>query len=187
MAPLQLSACTAFGCCSLQDLAAGLGSRPVWDPASSAALPPLRSAAWLPVPASLAELRGDARRGARPAPLGLPMSLLSMGDEPGSCTLFSAAADEGWGSDGEADAASADSVQPVLGAESGRRSGGAAGTAGMAPATISVDLLVKLWSLQEAELAQHALLALQVWLRVLCVESSQCAFQTATCQQTGNI
>ncbi|KAL4440501.1 hypothetical protein ABPG75_003502 [Micractinium tetrahymenae] len=141
------------------DLAAGLGSRPVWDPAGAAALPPLRSAAWLPVPASLAELRGDARRVARPPPLGLPLSLLSMGDEPGTSTFFSADAAQDWGSDGEADAASADSIQPVVGPGSGI--GGAAGAAGAASGACQLDLSVKLWNLEEAELAQHALLVLQ--------------------------
>lgn len=142
----------------LQDLAVGLGSRPVWDPASSTTLPPLRSAAWLPVPGSLAGLRGGAGRRAAPSPLGLPLSLLSMGDQPGSCTLFSTGAGEEWASDDEADAASADSVEPVMGPGDAWRSGGSASTAG----AFRMDLSVKLWGLQEAELAQHALLALQV-------------------------
>ena len=109
------------------------------------------------MPASLVELRGDGRRGAPPGPLGLPLSLLSMGDEPGSSTVFSADADvaagaawaASWGGGSEGDAASADSVQPQQGP--GQYVGGGA----------MEQLPGQLWSLGEAELAQHALLALQ--------------------------
>lgn len=142
-------------CCrrGLQDLGMGLSSRPVWQPTASASLPRPRGSSWLPVPAALRELQGDSRRGAPPGPLGLPLSLLSMDDAPGSCTVFSPDA-AAWGVASECDAASADSVQPQ-GSPSGKAGGSAA------PRERQVALSCPLWSLEEAELAQHALLALQ--------------------------
>ncbi|PSC71851.1 phosphatase 2C 22 [Micractinium conductrix] len=137
----------------LRDMASGLSGRPVWAPCDAGALPPLRSPAWLPVPPALAQLRGDSRRGAQPGPLGLPLSLLSMGDEPGSGTLFAGGA----AFDAASDAASADSVQAL---SSGP--GGGAGSTSVQPAPVQqVGLSVKLWGLEDAEVAQQALLALQ--------------------------
>ena len=142
---------------SMQDLGAGMASRPIWAPtaAGTSGLPAPREPSWLPLPAALRELRGDVRQGAAPAPLGLPLSLLSMEDEPGSSTVFSAgtAACDG-ASDG--DAASADSVQPQ-----GSPGRGATVAAVAAHAERQLSGPCQLWSLAEAELARHALLALQ--------------------------
>ena len=150
--PALTRACHACVPC-LQDMASGLSGRPVWAPCDAGALPPLRSPAWLPVPPALAQLRGDSRRGAQPGPLGLPLSLLSMGDEPGSGTLFAGGA----AFDAASDAASADSVQAL---SSGP--GGGAGSTSVQPAPVQqVGLSVKLWGLEDAEVAQQALLALQ--------------------------
>lgn len=141
----------------MQDLGAGMASRPIWAPtaADTSGLPAPREPSWLPLPAALRELRGDVRQGTAPAPLGLPLSLLSMEDEPGSSTVFSAgtAACDG-ASDG--DAASADSVQPQ-----GSPGRGATVAAVAAHAERQLSGPYQLWSLAEAELARHALLALQ--------------------------
>ncbi|KAI7838596.1 hypothetical protein COHA_007604 [Chlorella ohadii] len=139
---------------ALQDLGAGLASRPVWAPtAAGAALPAPREPSWLPLPAALRELRGDARRGAVPAPLGLSLSLLSMDDEPGSSTVFSGGA-AAWDGASDGDAASADSVQP-------QGSPGRGAAAAAAAAERQLGGPSQLWTLAEAELARHALLALQ--------------------------
>ena len=139
----------------MQELGAGLASRPVWAPtAAGAALPAPREPSWLPLPGALRQLRGDARRGAPPPPLGLPLSLLSMEEEPGSSTLFSPSAGA-WDGLSDGDAASADSVQPQSGR--GRDAAAAEAASGERP----LGQPPQLWSLAEAELARHALLALQ--------------------------
>lgn len=130
-----------------------MASRPVWAPtAAASALPPPREPSWLPLPGALRELRGDARRGAAPAPLGLPLSLLSMDDAPGSSTVFGSGP-TAWDAASDGDAASANSVQPQ---------GSPTATAGAAaPTERQLGGPCQLWSLEEAQLARHALLALQ--------------------------
>lgn len=62
--------------------------RPVWNPTATAYAPKPVSNEWLTFPMPLLEMHSDRRRGARPPPLGLPWSLLSMGKEPGQSTAF---------------------------------------------------------------------------------------------------
>lgn len=88
-----------------------------------------------------------------PAPLGLSLSLLSMDDEPGSSTVFSGGA-AAWDGASDGDAASADSVQP-------QGSPGRGAAAAAAAAERQLGGPSQLWTLAEAELARHALLALQ--------------------------
>lgn len=65
-----------------------MSGRPAWNPTATAYAPKPASAAWLPVPSPLVEMQADPRRGARPPPLGVPWSLLSMGEAPGANTVF---------------------------------------------------------------------------------------------------
>jgi hypothetical protein len=138
------------GLADVSELTACLEGRPTWSPASSAGLTPPRSAGWLPVPPALVQLRGDARRGAPPPPLRLPLSTLSMDAAPGSATAFQTEAAVSFGATG------ADSWQRSPRPRGGEAPGRAAAAAAAEKA--SGDAL---WSFEECEQAHDALLALQ--------------------------
>ena len=156
-----------------------MSSRPAWNPTAAAYMPRPASAAWLPLPGSLVEMRGDARRGAGPSALGRPLKLLAMDGTPGSFTLFDLAEGEEEDAGSDADVASADSVLPKAPLGLAALGPGGAGGAGLAATAAGKwqqqqqlgqggrRLVLRpgggwgLWSAEEAELARDGLLALQ--------------------------
>lgn len=147
----------------LQDvsaLVACMDVRPAWAPAAPEGLPQPTGAAWLPMPQSLLQMRGDTRLTGRPPPLKLPLSLLAMDESPGAATTFQGLpTPPGHGAAFDAivhvrqqsggTGGGHTPLDSIFSSKLGAVEGGNAATSG------------RLWSLDEAELAREALQALR--------------------------
>ena len=74
----------------IASLSESFSARPAWAPVSLQGLLPLESSGWLPITAALMEMKGDPRSAASTAapPLHIPLSTLAMDRTPGAVTAF---------------------------------------------------------------------------------------------------